>query len=97
MILSLKPTVYSKSKNLNKIIEKLKKAPEQVANSKEAFEGDVIEFVLEDGSDSRVGTLSEYVENFPKIKEFNIRTIEGHQIIIEKQGSRFFPKAFVDS
>lgn len=72
-MLHIQPVVYGKFKTRLQICECLKKAPFQVCNSTEAFEGNVMEFQLEGRQKSPVGALSEYLE---ADSNFAIRTID---------------------
>jgi hypothetical protein len=73
-MLHLKPTIYSKAQTANQIREKLVLAPEQKCNSTEAFEGHVMEFILNtDQTNQSVGSLSEFQE-YDKTFRFTIHT-----------------------
>ena len=56
--INLRPTIYSKAKTVTDVKAFLKTAPKQQPNSKEAFEGNVIEFCESIGNP--VGTLKEF-------------------------------------
>lgn len=58
-VLQLVPACYSKSRQVDKLRENLKIAPQQLSNSKEAFAGNVAEFTLYHTT-RPYGTLQEF-------------------------------------
>ena len=90
-ILDLKPAIFSKATNVAIFRTKLAKAPKQVPNSKEAFEGHVMEFILNDGPDfgQPVGTLFEFVQELPDVDIFVIHFRNGDSTIVVKNGNSF--------
>jgi len=91
IFLDLKPAIFSKAKDVSIFRRKLAKAPKQVPNSDEAFKGHVMEFILNDGPDfgQPVGTLFEFVQEFPDVNIFVIHFRNGVVINIAKSNDSF--------
>jgi len=69
----LKPAIYSKTKTVNQLLDKLRKYPEQKCNTPKALHGLVTEFVLaQEWPSGPVGSLPEYVAT-TNCKQFDIK------------------------
>lgn len=62
-IIKLEPAVYSKTRQVSALVDRLKQAPAQRSNTIEAIEGKVADFVLH-GTTRPYGTLSEFADYY---------------------------------
>jgi len=75
----LQPVIYGKAKTRSKICSNLQKAPLQLCNSPEAFDGLVMEFRPENKFDAPVGVLSEYLD---ADTDFAIHTVDNFIVYV---------------
>lgn len=75
----LQPVIYGKAKTKSKICSNLQKAPLQLCNSPEAFDGLVMEFRPENKFDVPVGVLSEYLD---ADTDFAIHTVDNFIVYV---------------
>lgn len=85
-MLNLFPMVYSKAKTVDKITERLTKAPKQVQNSPEAFKGLVMEFRV--AGNPLPGTLNEIYTTFGET-EYKITATDGKLVVTRNPNGNF--------